>query len=93
MTMKKIFFILSIFLTLIATAFPAEFYECVDRDGNTFITDNPPQDVKCKSNDADQEDADRQKKDGEDRPAASDNLDKASKDEVKRLISIPRPGY
>lgn len=91
--MKKIFFAFCVFLSLVTAAMSAELYRCVDKDGNTFITDNPPQDVKCQSNEGVNEDESQQQKSGDDQPAGSGNLDKAQKGEVKRLISIPRPGY
>ena len=46
--MKLIVFTLWIFITLIAVA-NAELYRCVNRNGGTVFTDNPPPDVKCKS--------------------------------------------
>jgi hypothetical protein len=91
--MKKIFFMLCLFLSTIPVAMSAELYRCVDKDGNTFITDNPPQDVKCQSNEEVNEDAGQQPQSGEAQPAGSGDLNKSQKGELKRLISIPRPGY
>ena len=91
--MKQIFFAFCVFLLLITAAMSAELYRCVDKDGNTFITDNPPQDVKCQSNEGVSESEGQQQKSDEDQPAGSGDVSKAQKGEIKKLISIPRPGY
>jgi hypothetical protein len=47
--MKRIFLTLCLFIAL-ATVYNAEaFYNCVDNDGNSIITDNPPADAICES--------------------------------------------
>ncbi|HNY50592.1 MAG TPA: DUF4124 domain-containing protein [Smithella sp.] len=91
--MKRMLFVFCLFLSLVTAAMSAELYRCVDKDGNTFITDNPPQDVKCQSSEGMDDDEGQQQKSGEDQPTGSGNLDKAQKGEVKRLISIPRTSY
>jgi hypothetical protein len=72
----------------------AEFYNCVDKDGNTFITDNPPQDAKCESKGGDDESASqRQQSDVEVQQEKQDDKATSQKEEIKKLKSIPRPSY
>jgi hypothetical protein len=47
-------------MELLKLASSAEFYNCVDKDGNIFITDNPPQNAKCESKGGDDESASQQ---------------------------------
>ena len=47
--MKKLFFVLCFLMALVSLAHPAEFKKCVDQNGNTFLTNNPPRGVKCES--------------------------------------------
>lgn len=47
--MKRILFALSILLTVVTIGNAADFYNCVDSDGNAIITDNPPPGAKCGS--------------------------------------------
>ena len=47
--MKRILFALSILLTVVTVSNAADFYNCVDSDGNAIITDNPPLGAKCGS--------------------------------------------
>jgi hypothetical protein len=90
--MKKIIFILCIFFALISVAFAAEMYQCVDKDGNSFITDNPPQDVKCESKEVNDENASQQTTTTttNDQPAGQSGPSDSQKGETKRLLSIPR---
>jgi len=90
--MKRILFILCIFFALTVTA-QAEFYNCVDKNGNAFITDNPPQDAKCQATGSDDEAAAPQKKNDDDQQAAQDDEGKQQKKEVKRLLKAPRGSY
>ena len=53
--MKQIILTLLIFFAVSTLAFSAEFYNCVDKNGNSFITDNPPQGAKCKATASDDE--------------------------------------
>jgi hypothetical protein len=94
--MKKVLFItLCIFFALATVVSSAEFYNCVDKDGNTFITDNPPEDAKCESNEGDNESTNQQqqKSDVENQKTKQDDETPSEKGEIKRLIKIPRPGY
>ncbi|MCX5848727.1 MAG: DUF4124 domain-containing protein [Deltaproteobacteria bacterium] len=93
--MKKVLFItLYIFFALATVVSSAEFYNCVDKDGNSFITDNPPQDAKCKSNEGDNESASQQQQSNvENQKINKDDETTSQKGEIKRLIKIPRPGY
>lgn len=90
--MKRIIFSLCIFFAL-SVAAQAEFYNCVDKNGNAFITDNPPQDAKCKSTGGDDETAAPQKKNDDDQQATQDDEGKQQKKEIKRLFKAPRAGY
>ena len=47
--MKQIIFTLCVFIALATVDNAAAFYDCVDKDGNSIITDNPPPGTKCKS--------------------------------------------
>lgn len=87
--MKKIIFILFVFFALSATAGSTEFYHCVDKDGNVFITDNPPQDAQCKTSEMDDNSA-GQSPSGSESPQSQRDDDK--KNEIKRLLKIKRPG-
>jgi Domain of unknown function (DUF4124) len=46
--MKRIILTLCVFIALATVDNAAGFYRCVDRDGNTRLTDNPPPGAKCK---------------------------------------------
>lgn len=92
--MTRIFIILCIFFAFIALADAAEFYECVDQDGNTFLTNNPPPDAKCSgAGDNESSSAESESAGGRRQKTASDEKKSGSGDDVKRLIKIPRPGY
>jgi hypothetical protein len=91
--MKRIIFTLCIFFALAIAAYSAEFYNCVDKNGNAFITDNPPQDAKCKTSGGDDANTSQQKTNDEDQQATQDDESKQQKKEVKRLIKAPRAGY
>ena len=47
--MKRILFALSILLTVVTVSNAADFYNCVDSNGDLIITDNPPPGAKCGS--------------------------------------------
>ena len=47
--MKQIIFTLCVFIALATVDNAATFYNCVDSEGNSIITDNPPPGAKCKS--------------------------------------------
>ena len=93
--MRKVLFIMLCILFALATvASSAEFYNCVDKDGNIFITDNPPQDAKCKSKGGDDESASQQQQsDVEAQKTKQDDKTTSQKGEIKRLLKIPRLGY
>ena len=93
--MRKVLFImLCVFFAIATVASSAEFYNCVNKDGNSFITDNPPQDAKCKSEGGDDESASQQQQsDIEAQKTKQDDKTASQKGEVKRLLKIPRVGY
>jgi len=53
--MKQIFFALLFFVCLATAGYAATFYNCVDSQGNSIMTDNPPPGAKCKSAEGDDE--------------------------------------
>ncbi len=53
--MKQIIFTLCVFIALAFVDNAAAFYDCVDSQGNSIITDNPPPGAKCKSMGGDDE--------------------------------------
>lgn len=87
--MKKIILVVFVFFAFSATAGSTEFYHCVDQEGNVFITDNPPQDVKCQSSEMDEK-ASAESQSGSELPQAQPR--DYHKDEIKRLLKIKRPG-
>ena len=89
--MRKIFFTIFILFAFLTVAYSAEFYDCVDKDGNSFITDNPPPDAKCKTDDGDKESSSQEPEN--DVESENTNQDDEKKSEIKRLIKIKRPGY
>ena len=92
--MKRIIFILCVFFALASVANSAEIYNCVDKDGNIFFTDNPPQNAKCKSMDGDDDSANqRQQSDVKDQETKQNDEKTRQKGEIKRLLKIPRSGY
>ncbi|MGB5217700.1 MAG: hypothetical protein WBN66_05335 [Smithella sp.] len=46
---KKTVFVFCFSTALVNMAHSAEFQKCLDQDGNTFLTNNPPPGAKCKS--------------------------------------------
>jgi len=90
--MKKIFLILCLFSALTNIAISAEVYKCVDKDGNAFMTDNPPQDVKCETGAGDNADAEKQQSDEKQGTESREDFQN-KKGELKRLLKIPRLGY
>jgi hypothetical protein len=91
--MKRIIFILCIFFALAIVAHPAEFYNCVDKDGNSFITDNPPEDAKCKSMGKEDKSASQKQQNDEVQQENQDDENNSQKGEIKRLIKRPRLDY
>ena len=91
--MKRILLTLCVFIALAPLA-NAEFYDCVGKDGNTFLTDNPPQGVKCESQGGDNESANQQQQsDVAAQKTKQDDKTTSQKGEIKRLLKIPRLGY
>jgi hypothetical protein len=91
---KVLFFMLCVFFALAIVASSAEFYNCVDKNGNSFITDNPPQDAKCKSKGGDDESASQQQQsDVEAQKTKQDDKTTSQKGDIKKLLKIPRVGY
>lgn len=45
--MKQIIFILCVFFAFITSSYAGELYRCIDRNGNTVITSNPQDGMKC----------------------------------------------
>ncbi len=89
--MKKIFFTIFILSAFLCVAASAEFYDCIDKDGNSFITDNPPPDANCKNDDGDKESSSQEPEN--DVKSENTNQDDEKKGEIKRLIKIKRSGY
>ena len=91
--MKRIILTLCVFIALASFA-NAGFYHCVDKNGNTFLTDNPPQDAKCEYNGGDSESTNQQKEsDVEIQQNNPDDKTTSPKEDIKKLKNIPRPGY
>lgn len=55
--MRRIFFISCIFFIFIISANAGEIFNCIDRDGNSIITDTPKDGMKCVSNGEERESA------------------------------------
>jgi hypothetical protein len=99
--MKQIIFTLCVFIALTTIDNAAAFYDCVDKDGNSIITDNPPPGTKCKSKGEDDESSageydsanQRQQSDVDVQQEKQDDKTTSQKEEIKRLKSIPRPSY
>jgi hypothetical protein len=92
--MKQIIFTVCVFFALITAANSAELYNCVGADGNTFFTDNPPQDAKCKNTSGDDVNTSRQQQaEDEDKQTGPDDENKSQTGKIKKLIKIPRPSY
>ena len=91
--MKQILLSLCIFIALCTLA-SAELYNCADKNGNVFITDNPPQDAKCVSKEGDEISANQQQRSNiEDQQNKQDDKTTIPKEEIKRLKNMPRPSY
>ena len=45
--MKRIIFVLCVFIAFLTSANAGEMYNCIDRDGNLIITDVPQDGMKC----------------------------------------------
>ena len=99
--MKRIFFILLFFIALVTADYATAFYHCVDSQGNSIITDNPPSGAKCKSTEGDDDSLaekpdsanKRQQSDVEVQQKTPDDKTTSQKEEIKRLKNIPRPSY
>ncbi|MGA2782953.1 MAG: DUF4124 domain-containing protein [Smithella sp.] len=99
--MKQIIFTLCVFIVLATVGNAATFYNCVDSEGNSIITDNPPPGAKCKSTEMDDESSareydstsQRQKNDVEVQQEKQHDKTTSQNEEIKRLKSIPRPSY
>ena len=91
--MKRILLTLCVFIALASLA-NTEFYNCVDKDGNTFLTDNPPQGAKCESKGGDNESTNQQQQsDVEVQQKNPDDKTTSQKEDIKKLKRIPRPSY
>ena len=99
--MKQIIFTLCVFIAMATVDNAAAFYNCVDREGNSIITDNPPPGAKCKSTEGDDESSageydragQRQQSDVDVKQEKQDDKTTSQKEEIKRLKSISRPSY
>ncbi|PKN52781.1 MAG: hypothetical protein CVU55_06045 [Deltaproteobacteria bacterium HGW-Deltaproteobacteria-13] len=98
--MKRILFILFLFIALAAAANAAEFQKCVDKDGNVLITDNPPPGAKCESSGGEGEpipqeidSAKNQENELESEQAEQKDKTSSQQTEIKRLKKIPRVSY
>jgi len=91
--MKKMIFILCLFFALSTVAAASEFYDCVDKDGNKFITDNPPEDAKCKAREVDDESSGSQASSQPAGPSQDGGATAQQKGEIDRLKKMPRQSY
>lgn len=92
--MTRIFIIAFAFFTIVTLAGASEFYQCVDQDGNTFLTNNPPPDAKCSgAGDNESSSAESESAGSRRQKTAPDEKKSGSGEDVKRLLKIPRPGY
>jgi len=98
--MKRILFILCLFITLVTVVNAAEFQKCVDKSGNPIITDNPPPGAKCESSGGDEEATQQdndstQKQESDVESEQANRKDKVSRQqaEMNRLKKIPRLSY
>jgi hypothetical protein len=91
--MKRTIVTLCVFIALASLA-NAEFYNCVDKDGNTFITDNPPEGAKCEPRRRNDENVkQKQQNDVEVQQERQDDKTTSQNENIKRLKSMPRPSY
>lgn len=92
--MKRVILALCVFIALTAFANASEFYTCVDKDGNTFLTNNPPEGAECKSMNDDKESLNQEKQSDEQfQQTGQSEKFKEQKGEIKRLLKITRPAY
>jgi hypothetical protein len=92
--MKRIIFILCCFFALSTVAAASEFYDCVDKDGNKFITDNPPEDAKCKAREAEEQSSSGSSASSQPAGQSQDGGATAQqKGEIDRLKKMPRQSY
>jgi hypothetical protein len=91
--MKRLIFVLCLFFALSSAAVAMEFYDCVDKDGNKFITDNPPEGAKCTAREASDESSGSK---ASSQPAGSAQPSGATaqqQGEIDRLKKMPRQSY
>jgi hypothetical protein len=91
--MKRILFILCLFFALSSVAAAMDFYDCVDKDGNKFITDNPPEGSKCKAREADDESSGSKASSAPAQPSQDGGATGQQKGEIDRLKKMPRQSY
>jgi hypothetical protein len=99
--MKQIIFALCVFIALTTVGNATALYNCVDSEGISIITDNPPPGAKCKSTEGDDESSaekydsasQRQQSDVEVQQEKQDDKTTIQNEKIKRLKSIPRPSY
>jgi hypothetical protein len=91
--MKRILFILCLFFALSSVAAAMDFYDCVDKDGNKFITDNPPDGAKCTARDAGNESSSSKASSKPASPAQDGGATAQQKGEIDRLKKMPRKSY
>ena len=99
--MKRIFFTLLFFVALVTAGYAADFYHCVDSQGNSIITDNPPSDAKCKSTEGDDESLaenpdsanKRQQSDVEVQQEGQNDETTRQQENIKRLKKMPLGTY
>ena len=99
--MKQIIFTLCVFIVLATVDNATAFYNCVDSEGISIITDNPPPGAKCKSTEGDDESSagkydsasQRQQNDVGVQQERQDDKTTSQNEKIKRLKSIPRPSY
>lgn len=91
--MKQIIFILCLFFALSGVAVAMEFYDCVDKDGNKFITDNPPEGSTCTARDAGDEGSSSKASSKPAAPAQDGGATAQQQGEIDRLKKMPRQSY
>jgi hypothetical protein len=91
--MKRIIFILCLFFALSTVAAASDFYDCVDKEGNKFITDNPPEDSKCKAQEADEESSSSKASSAPAQSSQDSGATSQQKGEIDRLKKMPRQSY
>ena len=99
--MKQIFFTLLFFIFLVTSGYTATIYHCVDSQGNSIITDNPPPDAQCKSTKGDEESLaekseganKRQQSDVEVQQEGQNDETTRQQENIKRLKKMPLGTY